>query len=68
MDPSVFAIFPASAMATEKKVVSGDVVVSYSRGPNACLCIGCSRSCSDDAKSGKHNRSLRQQSADYIST
>jgi hypothetical protein len=50
MDASDFAIFPASAMVTEERVVSGDVVICLSRDPNACLCIGCARSRSDDCQ------------------
>jgi hypothetical protein len=33
MDASDFAIFPASAMVTEERVVSGDVVICLSRNP-----------------------------------
>jgi hypothetical protein len=52
MDASDFAIFPASAMATGKKVVSGDLVVCRWRDPNACRhsVPAASRSGSDDAK------------------
>jgi hypothetical protein len=59
MDASDFAIFPASAMVTEERGVSVDVVICVSRDPNACLCIGARDPVPKPAKFGKHYCGLR---------